>query len=120
MTLTRKGKRAAASASTAEEFLQSDHESVANGKEVEEDDAILDSEKRKRYIADWIGQPRNRPRETRMRKLRAKKKISVPLKPQQKTNPPTSNMRKIVSATRKMTANTPCSHVQKIPRKKLH
>ena len=35
----------AAEAATAEEFLQSDHESVANSKEVEEDDATLDSDK---------------------------------------------------------------------------
>ena len=56
MKLTRKGTRAAAAA-MAKDFPQSDHESVANGKEVEEDDAILDNEKCERDIADWIGQP---------------------------------------------------------------
>ena len=52
---------AAAAAATAEEFLQSDHQSVANGKEVEEDDATLDSKKRERDIVDWIGRPRKPP-----------------------------------------------------------
>ena len=42
----------------AEEFLKSNHKSVANGEEVEEDDSTLDSERRKRDIADWIGRPR--------------------------------------------------------------
>ena len=55
MTLTQKVTRAAAAADTAKEFLQYYHKSVVNGKEVEEDDATLDSKKRKRYIADWIG-----------------------------------------------------------------
>ena len=38
----------------AEEFLQSNHKSVANGEEVEENEAISDSKKRDRDIADWI------------------------------------------------------------------
>ena len=45
MTLTLKGTRAAAVAATAKYFLQSYHKSVANSKEVEEDDATLDSDK---------------------------------------------------------------------------
>ena len=52
---------AAALASTAEEFLQSDHESIENGEEVEEDYENLDSKKRKRDIADWIIRPRKSP-----------------------------------------------------------
>ena len=43
---------------TAKEYLKSDHKSVANGKEVEENDATLDSKKRKRDIADCINRPR--------------------------------------------------------------
>ena len=46
---------------TAKEFLQSDHESVVNDEEVEEDDATLDIKKRKRDIAEWIVQPRKPP-----------------------------------------------------------
>ena len=61
MTVTLKGKRAAAASATAEECLQSKHKSVAKGKEVEEDDATSDSKKRKRDIADWIGQHREPP-----------------------------------------------------------
>ena len=61
MTVTQKGTREAAAAATAKEFLQSDHESVANGKEVEEDYATLDSRKREREIMNWIGQPRKPP-----------------------------------------------------------
>ena len=52
MTLTKKGTRAAGTAVTAEEFLQSDHESVANGEEIEGKKATSDSKKRKRDIAD--------------------------------------------------------------------
>ena len=55
MTVTRKGTREATAAAKAEEFLQSDHESVTNGEEVEEDDSTSDSKKCKRDIADWIG-----------------------------------------------------------------
>ena len=55
MTITRKVTKAAA-VSTAKEFLQSDHKSVANGEEIEEDDATSDGEKRERDIADWIVQ----------------------------------------------------------------
>ena len=61
MTVTRKGTRVAAAAATAEDFLQSDHKSVANGEEVEEDDATSDSEKRKRDIAEWIARPLKPP-----------------------------------------------------------
>ena len=60
MTKTQKVTRAAAAAmatATAKEFLKFDHESVVDGKEVEEDDASLGKEKRKRDIADWIGRP---------------------------------------------------------------
>ena len=52
MTLTQKVTRAA---STAEEFLQSDHKSVANNEEVEEYDETSDSKKHKKNIAYWIG-----------------------------------------------------------------
>ena len=61
MTLTRKENREASAAATAKEFLQSDHKSVANSKEVEEDDPTLDSEKREKDIVDWIGRPRKPP-----------------------------------------------------------
>ena len=57
MTLTRNRTRAAAAATAAKEFLQSDHKSVANGEEVEQDDTTSDSNKRQRDIADWIVQP---------------------------------------------------------------
>ena len=50
MTLTRKVKRAVATA-RAKEFLQSDHKIVANREEVKKDDETLDIEKRKRDIA---------------------------------------------------------------------
>ena len=40
-----------------EEFLKSDHKSVANGEEIEEDNSNLDSKKRERDIAYWIGRP---------------------------------------------------------------
>ena len=61
MTLTRKGRRATAAEATTEQFLKFDHKSVAEGEEVEEDDATSDSEKRKRDIADWIGGPCKTP-----------------------------------------------------------
>ena len=57
MTLTLKGTRAAAVAATAKYFLQSYHKSVANSKEVAEDDATSDREKHERDIMDWIGRP---------------------------------------------------------------
>ena len=43
---------------TAKEFLQSDHESIANGKKVKEEDETLDSENRGRGIAEWISRLR--------------------------------------------------------------
>ena len=46
--------------------------------------------------------------------------MSAPLKTIQKTTPPLKNTRKVVSTTGKTTAKTPCSRMQKIPRKKLH
>ena len=56
MKLSQKGTRAlAAAVSTAKEFLQTNHKSVANGEEVEGDDVALDNEKGTRDIADWIG-----------------------------------------------------------------
>ena len=61
MIVTRKGTSEAAAAATAKEFQKSDHESVANGKEEEEEDSTLDREKRERDIADWIGRPREPP-----------------------------------------------------------
>ena len=57
MTVTRKGAREAAAAATSKEFLNSDHKSVANGEELEEDDSTSDIKKRERDIADWIGRP---------------------------------------------------------------
>ena len=60
MTLTQKGTRAEAAA-TAKEFLQSDHEIVVNGEEVEEYDATPDSKKSERDIADLISRPRKPP-----------------------------------------------------------
>ena len=51
MTLTRKGTRVAAAADMAKDYLQSNHKSVADGEEVEEDDETSDSEKRNRDIA---------------------------------------------------------------------
>ena len=47
----------AAAAAAAEEFLKSDHESVANGEEVEEDDSTSNIKKCERDIADWIVRP---------------------------------------------------------------
>ena len=61
MKITQKGTRVEAESTTAEEFLQSEHESVAKGEEVEEYDASLDSEKRERDISDWIVQPNKTP-----------------------------------------------------------
>ena len=51
MIVTQKGTREAAAAATAEDFPKSYHKSVANGKEVEEDDSTSDIKKRKRDIA---------------------------------------------------------------------
>ena len=67
-----------------------------------------------------LADPANLPRATRTRKLRARKKMSVPLKPQQKTNHPSINTRKVVSTTGKTNAKTPGSRMKKTPRKKLH
>ena len=52
MTVTRKGTRKVAAAATAEELQKFDHESVAKGKEEEEEDSTLDSKKRKRDIVE--------------------------------------------------------------------
>ena len=64
--------------------------------------------------------PANRPRATRRRELRAKKKMSVSLNPQQKTTPPLMKNIKIVSTTRKTTAKIPCSPIPKTLRKNIH
>ena len=64
--------------------------------------------------------PTNRPRATRMRKLREKKNISVTIKPQQKKTPPSENMIKVVSTPGKTTVKTPYSLIPKTLRKKLH
>ena len=61
MTVTRKGTRGAIAAATSEEFQKSDHKIVVNDKEEEEEGSTLDSKKRKRDIADWIGRPREPP-----------------------------------------------------------
>ena len=53
--------------------------------------------------------PKNLPRATRKRNLREKKKMPVPLKPRQKTTTSSTNTRKVVSTTGKMTAKTPGS-----------
>ena len=45
--------------------------------------------------------------------MRAKKKMLVPLKPQQNTNSPSTNRRKVVSMTRKTIEKTPYSRMQK-------
>ena len=60
-----------------------------------------------------LADPANLPRATRTRKLRARKKMSVPLKPQQKTNHPSTNTRKVVSTTGKTNAKTPGSRMKK-------
>ena len=57
MTVTQKGIKEVAAASTAEEFQKYYQESVANGEEEKEEDSTLDREKRERDIADWIGRP---------------------------------------------------------------
>ena len=57
------------------------------------------------------------PRAMRTRKLRAKKNMPVPLNPQQKTTPLSTNMIKAVSTTVKTTAKTPCYLMQKTQRK---
>ena len=72
MTLTQTGTRAAAVAATSDEFPQSDHESVANGKEVKEDYETLDSEKREINIAEWIGWPRKPPSSNEDKEAEAK------------------------------------------------
>ena len=61
MTLIQKGTRAAELVATAEEFLQSDHESVADYEEVKEDDKTLDREKHERDITEWISWPHKPP-----------------------------------------------------------
>ena len=67
-----------------------------------------------------LADPANLPRATRTRQMRLKKKMLVPLKPQQKKTNPSTNMRKVASKTGKTTAKTPGSRMKKIPRKKLH
>ena len=64
MTVTRKVTRKAAVAATTEEFQKSDHISVANSEEGEEEESTSDSEKRERDIADWIVRPRKPPLRT--------------------------------------------------------
>ena len=62
MKLSQKGTRAlAAAVSTAKEFLQTNHKSVANGEEVKEDDETVDIEKHKRDNAEWINRPHKSP-----------------------------------------------------------
>ena len=61
MTVTQKRTREVSAAATAKESQKSDHKSVANGKEEDEEDSTLDSKKRERDIADWISQPREPP-----------------------------------------------------------
>ena len=57
--------------------------------------------------------PANLSQATRTRKLRAKKKMSVPLMPQQKTSIPSIVTKKVVSTIRKTAAKTPVSRMQK-------
>ena len=44
-------------AATAKEIQKSNHESVADGEEEDEEEYTSDSKKRKREIAEWIGRP---------------------------------------------------------------
>ena len=105
---------------TDEEFLQSDHKSVANSEEVREDDATSDSEKRERDTAEWIGRPRRPPSSNDDEEAEGRKKMSVPLNPEQNTTPLLTNTRKVVSTTRNTTAKTLGSRIKKTPRKNLH
>ena len=57
--------------------------------------------------------PANLPRATRTRKLREKKKMSITLKTQYKTTPPSKNMRKVVIMTRRKTAMIMSSQIYK-------
>ena len=62
MTLTQTVTRAAATAAAAaEEFLQSDHKSVTNSKDVKEDDETLEKDNCKRDIVEWISRLRKPP-----------------------------------------------------------
>ena len=54
MTLTQKGTRVVA-ASTAEDILETDPETVASGKKEKEDDKSLDNKKRDKAIGEQIG-----------------------------------------------------------------
>ena len=59
MTLTQEVKRAAAA--TAEDILQSDHESIPSREEEKEDVESSEIKKREKYIAKWILQPLKMP-----------------------------------------------------------
>ena len=67
----------------------------------------------KEELWNWLVKPKNCPRATITRKLGAKKKISVTLKPQQKTTPPSTNTKKIVSTNGMTTAKTVFSGAEK-------
>ena len=57
MTITWKGARSAEEAATARDILESDPKSVASGKKEKEYDKNLESKKRDKSIAEWIGWP---------------------------------------------------------------
>ena len=54
------------------DFLQSDHKSVTNSEEVEEDGVTSDSEKRDRDITDWIVEPYKPPSSSKNEKAEGK------------------------------------------------
>ena len=57
MTLTRKGAKAAEAVATSKYILESDQGTVASGEKEKEDGENLESKKRDKSIAEWIGRP---------------------------------------------------------------
>ena len=66
-----------------------------------------------------IGRPCKLPSKNEYEEAKGKKKISVPLNPQQRTTTPLTKMMKFVSTTKKTTVKTPLSPMSKKPRNNL-
>ena len=79
MTLTRKVTREAATANTAEDILEYDPKTVASGEMERRMTKIQKSRSMIKPSRNGSADPSNRPCATRTRKMRTKKKISLPL-----------------------------------------
>ena len=107
MTVTQKGTREAAAVAKDEEFQNLTTKASQTVKKNSRKTLLRIARSAREMSQTGSANPTNLPRETRTRKMRSKKKILVPLKPQQETTPPSKNTRKDMSLDGKKTAKIP-------------